>query len=236
MLEFRWWRSNKITCHIHRYHKKIIWGNKHITFENKPIVFDNWIKSDWIYVNDILDATKTLSSKCILEKLKFKSNWIAEFNILKKSIPKNWINIKTENSTKSIVNIKRDKIIWKNNYIETSYLSNKMLYNSLLFNKIESSIGVDKWVKVLDIQEKPFMKPLYKFIFSYLEENKLKIFRWKLIQYIIPTNNYYFNGKLWIIIDVTFVEMKKTIFITLLHVLFWKRFGKNFIIFLDVII
>ena len=27
----------------------------------------------------------------------------------------------------------------------------------LLFNKIESSIGVDKWVKVLDIQEKPFM-------------------------------------------------------------------------------
>ena len=55
-----------------------------------------------------------------------------------------------------------------------------MLYNSQLFNKIESSIVVDKWVKVLDIQEKPFMKPLYKFIFSYLEENKLKIFRWKL--------------------------------------------------------
>ena len=40
----------------------------------------------------------------------------------------------------------------KNYYIETSYLSNKMLYNSLLFSKIESSIGVDKWVKVLDIQ------------------------------------------------------------------------------------
>ena len=39
----------------------------------------------------------------------------------------------------------------------------------LFFNKIESSIGVDKWVKVLDIQEKRFMKPLYKFIFLYLE-------------------------------------------------------------------
>ena len=109
----------------------------------------------------------------------------------------NWTNIiKTENSVKSTVNIKRNRIIWENNYIETSYLSDKLLCNSLLFNKIESSIGVDKWVTVLDIQEKPFMKPLYKFIFSYLEENKLKIFRWKLIQYIIPTNNYYFNGKL----------------------------------------
>ena len=82
MLEFRWWRSNKITCHIHRYHKKIIWGNKHITFEN-------WIKSDLIYVNDILDSTKPLSNKFILEKLKLKCNWIAEFNIVNKSIPKN---------------------------------------------------------------------------------------------------------------------------------------------------
>jgi hypothetical protein len=89
MLEFRWWRSNKITCHIHRYHKKIIWGNKHITFENKPIVFENWIKSDLIYVNDILDSTKPLSNKFILEKLKLKCNWIAEFNIVNKSIPKN---------------------------------------------------------------------------------------------------------------------------------------------------
>ena len=49
--------------------KQIIQGNKHITFENKPIVFENWIKSDLIYVNDILDTTKTLSSKFILEKL-----------------------------------------------------------------------------------------------------------------------------------------------------------------------
>jgi hypothetical protein len=51
---------------------------KHITFGNKSIVFENWIKSDLIYDNDILDATKILSSKFILEKLKFKSNWIAE--------------------------------------------------------------------------------------------------------------------------------------------------------------
>ena len=42
-----------------------------------------------------------------------------------------------------------------------------MLYNSQLFNKIESSIVVDKWVKVLDIQEKPFMKPLYNFFFIF---------------------------------------------------------------------
>jgi hypothetical protein len=59
-------------------------------------------------------------------------------------------------------------IIWENNYIETSCLSNKILYNSLLFSKIESSIGVDKWVRVLDIKQKPFMKPLYKLLFFHI--------------------------------------------------------------------
>ena len=56
------------------FRKQIIWGNKYITFENKSIVFENWIKSDLIYVNDILDSTQILSSKFILEKVKFKSN------------------------------------------------------------------------------------------------------------------------------------------------------------------
>ena len=39
----------------------------------------------------------------------------------------------------------------------------------------------------LSINEKPIMSQLYCFIFHYLGENKLKIFRWKLLQYIIPT-------------------------------------------------
>ena len=137
----------------------------------------------------IFQTRKMLSSKFILEKVKFKSNWIAEFNIVNKSIPKKRINIiKTENSVKSTVNIKRNKIIWKNNYIETSYLSYKMLFNSLLFNKIESSVGADKCVKVLDIQEKPFMKPfipIYFFIFGRKQTENIQM-----------EANHYFNGKL----------------------------------------
>jgi hypothetical protein len=31
------------------------------------------------------------------------------------------------------------------------------------------------------------MSQIYSFIFYFLQENKLKIFRWKLIQFIIPT-------------------------------------------------
>jgi hypothetical protein len=48
-------------------------------------------------------------------------------------------------------------------------------------------MGINAWLKYLSINEKPNMSQLYTFIFHYLEENKLKIFRWKLLQYIIPT-------------------------------------------------
>ena len=42
-------------------------------------------------------------------------------------------------------------------------------------------------VYVLIYNEKPIIGQLYSFISHYLKENKLKIFRWKLLQYIIPT-------------------------------------------------
>jgi hypothetical protein len=51
MLEFKWWRSNKFTCHIHRYQKTLL-------LKIKLWFFENWIKSALIYVNDILDSTK----------------------------------------------------------------------------------------------------------------------------------------------------------------------------------
>ena len=37
----------------------------------------------------------------------------------------------------------------------------------------------------LSMNEKPKMSQLFSFIFHYLEENKLKIFRWKLLQCIM---------------------------------------------------
>ena len=81
--------------------KQIIWGNKFIKFEHKILLFNNWINSDLIYVNDIiLDENGEISHNFILNRLN-KSNWITEFVIMKKVIPKEWVDIiKSENSQK----------------------------------------------------------------------------------------------------------------------------------------
>jgi hypothetical protein len=75
-------------------------------------LFNNWINSDLIYVNDILDENGEISHNFILNRLNNKSNWITEFTIMKKAIPKEWVDIiKTENSKKSVVNICKNYVL-----------------------------------------------------------------------------------------------------------------------------
>ena len=67
-----------------------------------------------IYVNDILDENGEISHNFILNCLNNKSNWITEFTIMKKEIPKEWVDIiKTENFKKSVVNICKNYVLIK---------------------------------------------------------------------------------------------------------------------------
>ena len=100
-----------------------------------------------MFVNDIIDNNGKITQEFILHKLKNKSNWISEFSIRKKAFPKNWIDIlKTESSVKSIVNIKKYYVIWNNQFINLSTLSNKLLYNKLVNVKFSNPIGTHYWI------------------------------------------------------------------------------------------
>lgn len=103
--------------------------------------------------------------------------------------------LQSESSIKSIVNIPRQKLIWKGNYIEASNFSTNILYKSICKDKTEPSIGVSKWMRILQINENLSINQLYVFMFHYLEENKLKIYRWKLLQFILPTKQLLFKWK-----------------------------------------
>jgi hypothetical protein len=40
-------------------------------FKNKRLMFDNWINSDLIYINDILNENGEISKNLILDELKY---------------------------------------------------------------------------------------------------------------------------------------------------------------------
>ena len=52
--------------------------------------------------------------------------------------------------------------------------------------KFSKPIGTHYWINYLVLSEKPNTSSLYFFIFKFLEENKLKMFRWKPFHFIIP--------------------------------------------------
>ena len=47
-----------------------IWGNKYIKFNNKSLIYKNWIDSNLLYVNDITDENGRVSQDYLIETLK----------------------------------------------------------------------------------------------------------------------------------------------------------------------
>jgi hypothetical protein len=85
------------------------------------------------YINDILDENGEISHYYILDKLKYKINWIFEFICLTKAIPNEWYNtLQAQISIKSAVNFQKDKFIVNGKCIELSQLSNKYFYNEYI--------------------------------------------------------------------------------------------------------
>jgi hypothetical protein len=65
----------------------------------------------------------------------------------------------------------------------------KIFYELFLNEKFIKPIGLNTWNTCLQ-QELPKCETVCYFIFNYLRENKLKVFRWKLLQFIIPTKKW----------------------------------------------
>lgn len=194
---------SKIPTDFRNIRKQIIWGNRFIKLNNNPIILSNWINSNIIYINDIIDENGDITEKYILDKLKNKTNWMTEFVKVKKAIPKEWIEVlKSENSIKTKVNINKSLILFGKNDIDINELSNKQIYISLISGKIEDNIGIKKWEKKLNV-EIPQSDKVFKFIHEHIIQNNIKMFKWKLISNILPTQE---NLYTWHIVNSPFCK------------------------------
>ena len=179
--------------------KQILWGNRFIKHNNKCLIFQNFIQSNILYVNDILDENGEISQDLILNKLKYKTNWISEVSILKKSIPKEWLQkCKTDESKNTKVNIKTYNMMFTidKREIDVKLFNNKFFYRRLISLKFEKPLGIIKWLRQFEeVNDSDISKSLV-FTFMFLEENKLKIFRWKLLNYILPNKCLLYQWKI----------------------------------------
>ena len=68
---------------------QIIWRNEYFKMNDQYLFYKNWLESGFIYVKDLFDKEGSwLTETAILCKLKNKTNWIAEWTLIKKVVSK----------------------------------------------------------------------------------------------------------------------------------------------------
>ena len=176
--------------------KQLIWGNKFIKSKNKVLIFPDWINCGIITLQDILDHNGYISENVVLTKLNNKRNWIAELAIIKKSIPCRWQH-QLKNSEVHKYQTNRKMLVKINQHlsVQIDKLTNKIIYTNLVDKYSESPIGFTYWVNELNI-EKTYIYKCLPFIFNDLDDNKLKVFRWKLLNKILPTKVHLYKWKI----------------------------------------
>ena len=114
--------------------------------KGKSLLFNNWINSNLIYINDLLDEKGKLSKEFICKNLKCKVNWISELYTFKKGLSREWVKILSEeNSRSSTVNITKDKVIWNNKYMDINIFTSKLFYNSIIKVKATNPVDFNNW-------------------------------------------------------------------------------------------
>jgi hypothetical protein len=151
-------------------------------------MIENWINSGIIFINDIIDDQRNISEVVILQNLICKQNWMSETSIVKKSIPeKRKQIIKNEESIMTKVNV---SIFNTPIYLSSQNLNNqtsKNIYKNLLNSQnISIPLGFSIWLKKINIKFYSEIEKSLTFVFKNMKENKFKVYKWKLIHYILP--------------------------------------------------
>ena len=151
-------------------------------------MIENWINSGIIFINDIIDDQRNISEVVILQNLICKQNWMSETSIVKKSIPAEWKQIiKNEESIMTKVNV---SIFNTPIYLNSQNLNNqtsKNIYKNLLNSQnISIPLGFSIWLKKINIKFYSEIEKSLTFVFKNMKENKFKVYKWKLIHYILP--------------------------------------------------
>ena len=94
--------------------------------------------------------------------------------------------------------------------------------------KFSKPIGTHYWINYLVLSEKPNTSSLYFFFFKFLEENKLKMFRWKLFHFIIPNKVLLFKWKIVGNSICNFCKLDEDYSLSYYLCLSEKSFGQNF--------
>ena len=184
--------------------KQVIWGNQFIKCNRNFLLFKNWIDDDIMYINDIISPLGEMDSTFILGKLNGRQNWISEIHKLRLAIPENWKNMLkslasrdtvVQTETRFFLNDQKNK--HKIFLQPETLIQNKLIFNFLQNKTVVKPIAQNMWSTKFSLpMSNEYWKSVYNSIMIDLQTNKLKEFRFKLINAILPCKQILFKWKL----------------------------------------
>ena len=176
--------------------QQLLWGNKYIQSRGKTLLMDNWKKSNINFIEDILSKNGNFkSAEEIFNILKNKRNWLIEYHIIIKSIPKLWkdklkeadmaTKVKTELTPYLIDNGKR---------IFKIPIRSKDYYQLLIKSVKQKSYNENYRNKVF--YDRPFWNSIWTNRVKYQKNKKLADFNFKILHRVLPCGENLYNWKI----------------------------------------
>ena len=174
-----YWQSFKlVTNHEVSAEKQIIWNNRDILVDGKPIFYNSWVNKGIICIKDLLaEDLNFLSLTELKAKLNLEVPFTTFYGILQ-AIPKIW-KVKLRNTVSSKVQ-------------SLSLPSTKIAYSILLSKSYLIPTGESKILNYGFTKEN--IQNVYMLPFRILHEPKLIIFQFKIIHNILPTQSSLFRA------------------------------------------
>ena len=141
-----------------------------------------------MYINDLVDENLKFGQVALYTRLRRKTNWLSEISILLQSIPNNWKQLlNSANSQKTVIKIitipqvttKQGKQLYIDN------IEKQMFYKILIERKFEKSYVEQMWSRQFNLKTVGIWKHIWNFTYKRLKENKLELFKFRLIYCIL---------------------------------------------------
>ena len=166
-----------------------IWFNTNFRTNKHSLFFANWAKVGILYVKDLFNQEgKFHDIEYFSDVIKNKSNWICEYNVLKKTFKH---LEKIQNMTKcKFINITNNKKFLLNNK-ENLYpyeLKCKTLYKIFIAKKFVKPYYERKWTKIFNLNFQEYRMLIYSSKIIKLKDKQLSEFNFKILHNLLNNN------------------------------------------------
>ena len=167
---------------------EIIWMNRSILIENRPVFYKSWVKQGIVKLNDIVDNNGSLITVWDLNRSYGINIDIMMLNSLKSAIPKRWL--KTIKGRK-VFTEKPMTLMLKNNHVEKNLtdIKTKDLYWEYIAKKSTLPTSRAKWEELYYYVNFDWSQ-IYTLPYAVARETKLQSLQFQILNRYIPCKRF----------------------------------------------